>query len=563
MTGYDVPASMPERIGRYELLFPIGTGGMGTVYLGRAEVLPGVSRNVAVKLMHGELRANPEIAPQLMREAKLAASIVHPNVVKVLEAGDTPHGVYLVMDHVEGDTLAGLIRAARKREELVPLPIAGKILHDALMGLHAAHELTGVDGAPLELVHRDFSPHNILVGVDGKSLLTDFGIAKALSHVNVTSTGIIKGKVGYMAPEQARGERVDRRSDVWAAGVVAWELFTSRRLFRAANDAATLFQVVSGKRPPRLSTARPDVPAALDEAVAAALEPRAQRRTATAQALRKQLEDALASAGGVADEDEVAEYVGELIGDRLSQTRDRAASVLALRKELHSISEATREDTVSSTLGTPPDVGDFHEVSSTENALTAVSGARRKTRRRPLWGVAAAAMGVAVLLGVFLVLRAPVSPAAGASTALEPSASSDAVSPSAIAAAGAPVPATSRGALKLSANVPVAQLVLDGRTVVLPSAVTELLVPLDETAPAKLTAITEDGRKLELTLTPGQTAVQLEFPAQLPTAAAAPAPPGAASLPPTPLPPTPLTRPKPPSPAPAGDGLADSPYGAK
>lgn len=544
----DVPASMPERIGRFELLFPIGTGGMGTVYLGRAEVMPGVKRNVAVKLMHGELRANPDIGPQLMREAQLAASIQHPNVVAVLEAGDSPHGVYLVMDHVEGDTLAGLIRAARKRDELIPLRIAGKIMRDALTGLHAAHELKGEDGHALDLVHRDFSPHNILIGVDGTSLLTDFGIAKALSHANATATGIVKGKVGYMAPEQARGERVDRRSDVWAAGVVCWEVLTAKRLFRASNDAATLLQVVSGKRPPLVSSHRRDVPDRLDEAVAAALEPKPNRRTATALALRKQIEEALFDQGGLADEDEVAAFVKELVGQKVQQNRKRADSVLDLRAKLADISESAAKEQVvtgSGTLGTPPEPAEFRDESGTRAALTAVSGKRAVTKSRWPWGIAAVLVGVLGAVG-FMTLQGRSKPLATGRAPEPAAAQSSKAKPSDV--------------LTVIADEPIAQLSVDARTIVMPEAVRELDVPVGEARPSKLVALTQDGRRVEVKLT-GQTRVELTFPqAPEPEAAAS-----ASASTPIARPVRPAPPPKPPirPPTPPGDGLADSPYGAK
>ena len=219
----------PERVGRYELLLPVGTGGMATVYLARVSVVEGVFRQVALKLMHPSVQADSDNAVSLLEEAKLAAQIRHPNVVTVVEVGDSPHGIFLVMDYVEGDTLSGLRRTRRKQGGQLPPNIAGRIMLDSLAGLHAAHELKDELGQPLHLVHRDFSPQNILVGTDGISRLTDFGVAKAAGRSNVTKSGIIKGKVAYMSPEQALGKEVDRRCDVWAAGVVCWELLAGQR----------------------------------------------------------------------------------------------------------------------------------------------------------------------------------------------------------------------------------------------------------------------------------------------------------------------------------------------
>ncbi|HQP39033.1 MAG TPA: serine/threonine-protein kinase, partial [Polyangiaceae bacterium] len=199
----------PDHVGRYEILLPLGTGGMATVYLARVLVVEDLYRNVALKLMHPHLRTDDgQSTAQLIGEAKLAASIRHPNVVPVLEVGEDPHGVFLVMDYVEGDTLSGIVRAALAGGATLPPRIVARILSDALLGLHAAHELTSAEGAPLSLVHRDVSPQNLLVGTDGISRLTDFGIAKVATQLDATASGVVKGKVGYMAPEQALGRRV-------------------------------------------------------------------------------------------------------------------------------------------------------------------------------------------------------------------------------------------------------------------------------------------------------------------------------------------------------------------
>ena len=182
------------------------------------------------------------MATHLLQEAKIAARVQHLNVVSVVEAGDDPVGLFLVLDYIEGDTLSGLSRALHKQNRALPLRISGRILLDAMAGLQAAHELCDDDGQPMNLVHRDFSPQNILVGIDGIGRLTDFGIAKA-QGTQVTATGVLKGKVSYMSPEQARGRSLDRRSDVWAAGVIAWELLAGRRMFAKQSETETLLAI--------------------------------------------------------------------------------------------------------------------------------------------------------------------------------------------------------------------------------------------------------------------------------------------------------------------------------
>ena len=306
---------------------------MGTVYLGSHEVMPGVMRNIAVKLMHPEVRANRSVAPQLLQEARLAARIEHPNVVRMIEAGEEPEGVFLAMSYVEGATLADIISCCAKRKTRLPVSIALRILTDALTGLHAAHELRDESGEPLHLVHRDFSPQNILVGMDGITQLTDFGIAKATGQMDTTKSGVVKGKVGYMAPEQAMGKAIDRRCDVWAAGVVAWEALAGKRLFHAANDAAVLLEVVSPTQIAPLSDVHANLAGPLEEAVLAALVRDVDERLTTAADFRKRLGQAAAPSLGVAEAEDVADFVIEMVGEEIHQRRKRAKTIVELRDE--------------------------------------------------------------------------------------------------------------------------------------------------------------------------------------------------------------------------------------
>jgi len=314
----------PPRVGRYELLVRIAQGGMGVVYLARARGAGGFERLVALKLTHAHLREEAHWSRELIEEAKLAAGIRHPNVVPVLDVDDDPEGTYLVMEYVEGDSLSGLLRHAGQGDGWsIPIPIALRILSDALEGLHAAHELRDAKGALVGLVHRDFSPHNVLVGTDGISRLTDFGVAKAATRVASTKSGAIKGKVGYMSPEQVRGRPLDRRSDVWAAGVVAWELFAGRKLYTQPDSTAVLMEIVLGA-PPRLRSVRSDLPEALDDVVAGALTPEVSLRCSDVDTFRSRL---LATAGVVpAAREEVASYVKVAAGDRIAELRTRAHS---------------------------------------------------------------------------------------------------------------------------------------------------------------------------------------------------------------------------------------------
>ncbi len=300
----------------YELLAPIATGGMATVYLARKAAAGGFQREVAIKVTHAHLREQEGFVRGLLEEARLTARIRHPNVAQVIDVIDDPEGVCIVMEYVEGDTLSALIRAA---DADVPLPIAARILFDVLSGLHAAHEVRTETGEPADLVHRDVSPQNILVGTDGVARLIDFGIAKSADRAGLTKSGVIKGKFGYMAPEQLRGAPLDRRADVWGVGVVAWELLTRRRL-NTGEEAMVVLRTLSEEAPP-LRSIRPDVPAPLEAAIASALRIDVAERCPSAAVLR----DAIARAvPRVANASDVAAYAAPFLAAALAARQKRA-----------------------------------------------------------------------------------------------------------------------------------------------------------------------------------------------------------------------------------------------
>jgi eukaryotic-like serine/threonine-protein kinase len=331
-------APFPEKVGKYELLLPIGSGGMATVFLARSLGVGGFARDVALKLVHSHLRADDDSKMHLLEEAKLSARIRHPNVVSVQEVDEDPFGLFLVMDYVEGDNLAGLERAARKAGKPLTDRLIARLINDALLGLHAAHELCDDRGSPLGIVHRDFTPQNILVSVEGITRLTDFGVAKAADRAVRTKTGLIKGKIAYMAPEQARGHKLDRRCDVWAAGVVAWELIARRRLYTSEDDVTTLLRIVT-ERPLRLREVAPQIPEEIDNAVAWALEPDVEQRCPTAETFRATLEAAFAKYEGMADTSELGVFVRDCVGHKLVE---RQASITEMRSLRLRIGELTR-----------------------------------------------------------------------------------------------------------------------------------------------------------------------------------------------------------------------------
>ncbi len=283
-----------KRYGRYETLRLIASGGMASVYLGRALGAGGFERLVAIKVMHPHIAHERDFVSMFLDEARLAARIRHPNVVPTLDVASD--GTFIVMEYVEGASLFAISRMLREEEgALLPLPVALRIFIDGLEGLGAAHELKGADGELLNIVHRDVSPQNIIVGVDGISRITDFGVAHARSRITSTRGGQLKGKLPYMAPEQLRSEPVDRRTDVYAAGVVLWELLTGAPLFVGDSDAAIACSILDGppRSPRELNGA---VPAAVDEVCMRAILTRDERISSAAEFVEA-LEDAVGESG--------------------------------------------------------------------------------------------------------------------------------------------------------------------------------------------------------------------------------------------------------------------------
>jgi eukaryotic-like serine/threonine-protein kinase len=292
------------------------------VYLGRVRGAVGFARTVAIKRLHKHLAGDREFVAMFLDEGRLASRIRHPNVVPTLDVVSDEGELFLVMEYVHGETLSAISRAVCAAGASVPLPVAAAIVSSTLLGLHAAHEATDEEGRPLELVHRDVSPQNIIVGSDGVARLVDFGVSKATGRLQSTGEGQIKGKLGYMAPESFRGT-VDRRGDVYATAVVLWELLTGTRLFTGSH-AEVLAKILAGEVPPPISI-RPDLPAALDEIVMCGLEFDPERRFPTARAMER----ALRRATPIATTFEVAEWLDATVGDSL---RDRAARVAEIEK---------------------------------------------------------------------------------------------------------------------------------------------------------------------------------------------------------------------------------------
>jgi len=312
----------PERLGAYELLIELATGGMATVHLARATDRRTGPPLVAVKRPHRHLTSDKTFLTMLVDEARLASAIDHPNVVKVRELGFDGGVPFIVMDYVEGASLAEIRRELSAIGRALDVRVAVRIVLDALAGLHAAHELRDESGRPLHIIHRDVSPHNVLIGCDGRAHITDFGIAQAEDRVQTTRTHEVKGKLAYLAPE-----RVDKRractvqSDVFSMAVVLWECFAGRRLFRGEEAVDVLQEVVSGHIPsPRQIGAQ--VSEALDEAVMRALSRDLETRYATAREFAEALERA-AGPEQIGSHSDVARLIEAMFGARMASRQEQ------------------------------------------------------------------------------------------------------------------------------------------------------------------------------------------------------------------------------------------------
>ena len=317
-----------HRLGRYEVLVKLATGGMAVVYIGRAQGLAGFERLVALKVLHQNLAHEEEFVRMFLDEARLAARIRHPNVVPTIDISDTPDtGFFIVMDYVEGDHLGALLAGAHRAGGPLPLPVTLRIVADALAGLGAAHDLRSERGELLRLVHRDVSPHNIMVGSDGVARLTDFGVAQAENRLAHTRDGQLKGKLAYMAPEQAMRGSCDARSDLFAMGVILWEAVTGRRLFRADNPGATLTKLLHD---PIIAPSTIDPALApLDPVLGRALDRNPDGRYQSADELIDALERVAPQVGGLASLREVSAVVRGLTSEKLRKEHE----LLELAKE--------------------------------------------------------------------------------------------------------------------------------------------------------------------------------------------------------------------------------------
>ncbi len=435
------------RLDRYELLCPIAQGGMAAVWLARLQGKHGFEKLLAIKTILPSYAEDPRFRRMFLDEATIASRIEHANVAQILDLGEHEGCLYLVMDWVDGESVARLERAVHKANTVIPVGIVLRIMAEVCAGLEAAHDLTDANGRGLNVVHCDVSPQNILVTPKGAIKVIDFGIAKARDRTHEhTNPGTFKGKIHYMAPEQALGKPLDRRADVWAVGAVLYRLLAQRPVYDSDNPHATLHRLTSSEPPPALPG---HFPRLLAGVVAQALAHDPSERYPSCAALKNALERVMTIERLVATPADVGAFVGKHLGGRLETRKKTIADALAAANEPPTLPRSTLPPEFlleGSVTGTParlePRAASERALSSPPGDGSVTNGttsldARASLRAPPkqTWlgiGVALAA-GVA-LLGGFAAWRAA-SEQAAASSAVPAvtSASTPAPAPSIIA----------------------------------------------------------------------------------------------------------------------------------
>ena len=382
-------------LGRYELLLPLARGGMAEVWAARLHGTRGFQKLVAIKTMLPGVIEDKRAEQMFMDEAGLACRIQHPNVVEIIELGEDDGTLYLVMEWIEGEPLNVIIKRAGSAGS-IPLSVAVNLMGQCCKGLQAAHELKDERGELLGVVHRDISPHNILVSYTGTVKIVDFGIAKVTSQNNsLTDAGEVKGKLAYMSPEHIAGKQVDRRSDVFALGIVFYQLSTGKHPFKGKTPGQTVQNTLVG-RPTAPSTLVEGYPVEIERIVNKALHPEPEGRYSTTREFLLDLQRALPAALDHGADAETARFVVNLLGDRIQEKKRAIKSAMDLSQfDATGVSTQLTNTNQSGTMGavTSDDAGSYEQISQLLKQNSAAS------RRQALIG-GGVAVGVALALGI-------------------------------------------------------------------------------------------------------------------------------------------------------------------
>ncbi|MCU0661527.1 MAG: serine/threonine protein kinase [Myxococcota bacterium] len=378
-----------ERVGRYNLIYILGKGGMATVYMGQASGLAGFEKLVTVKVIHPHLAQERSFVNMFLDEARLSALIQHPNVAAVQEVGEQDGLLYMVGEFVEGQSLKTVIDKATQCSTRLSHPMAAYIASCVCDGLHAAHELADEDGRHLNLVHRDVSPPNMMISYQGFVKLIDFGVAQSRGRASHTDVGTIKGKMGYMAPEQLKGRSLDRRIDIFALGVTLYEVITGRHPFPGATGLERLNRIASGEYwPPR--AVEPSVDPELERIIVKAMAHRREDRFANAAEMADALRQYLDSTGIAMGIEQVIDAMKWLFPEEIASHR---ATVKEFREQ-----------------NVVLDLSGLEKVNT--HIASALRGPRRSKRVKRIYALASASLVLLVAGGgiAFCALSQPAAP---------------------------------------------------------------------------------------------------------------------------------------------------------
>jgi serine/threonine-protein kinase len=308
------------RFGKYELIAHLATGGMAEIFLARQTGIAGFEKVLVIKKILPHLGREEVFVQMFLDEARIAARLNHQNVVQIFDLGCVEGQYFIAMEYLEGESLAEVVRQARRSRQNLPSMLAAGIAMQVCEGLHYAHTLVGPDGDPMQVVHRDVNPQNVFVLYSGGVKLVDFGIAKAAKRFSKTTTGMLKGKYGYMSPEQIMSKSLDARSDVYSSGVVLWEMLTSRKLFRQSSELEILKAITEKDTPPPSSVVS-SLPEELDEITMKALKRSRELRYQSSGEMRMELSFMLRRKAEQSDTVAIGEYMQAMFYDRMQEKR--------------------------------------------------------------------------------------------------------------------------------------------------------------------------------------------------------------------------------------------------
>ncbi len=372
-------------LGRFELVTKLATGGMAELFLARERGLAGLERLVVIKRILPHLADNPSFIEMFLREARIIARLNHPNVVQIYELGEENGSYYIAMEYIHGSTVREMQVLAERDGVELPVEVAVSVIDRACRGLHAAHELRDLEGNPLELIHRDVSPHNLMCTTEGFVKVLDFGVAKASQGIEATNSGHLKGKFAYMSPEQCKGLKLDRRADIFALGIVLWEALTGRRLFKREKDLDMMRAVVQeDAEPPSLYN--PAVPEAIDQVVLKALFKDRDQRYETAEQLRSDLLKACRASGLAFGEDVLTGFLSRIAGRELAERQSTMQDALErslTSNERRALLHVTGSDSRSQVSNSGSDQDHLATVVERPGQSTPGSGSHGGLRRSP------------------------------------------------------------------------------------------------------------------------------------------------------------------------------------